>query len=52
MKIDPPELGGNLNLDLYIEWIQPLERFFKIKEYSDEKVFKVAVLKLKKYASL
>jgi len=29
-----------------------LERFFKVREYSDEKAFKVAVLKLKKYASL
>ena len=29
-----------------------MERFFEVKEYSDEKAFKVAVLKLKKYASL
>jgi len=39
-------------LDLYIEWIQALERFFEIKDYFDGKAFKVVVLKLKKYASL
>jgi len=27
-------------------------KFLEIKEYSDEKAFKVAVIKLKKYASL
>ena len=32
--------------------VQALERFFEIKEYSDEEAFKVAVLKLKKYSSL
>jgi len=52
MKFDPPEFEGNLNPDLFIEWTQSLERFFEVKEYSDEKAFKVAVLKLKKYASL
>jgi len=29
-----------------------LERFFEIKEYSDEKVFKVDIFKLEKYPSL
>ena len=32
--------------------MQALERFFEIKEYSNEKAFKVIVLKVKKYASL
>jgi len=52
MRIDLPEFEGNLNPDLFIEWIQAIERFFEIKEFSDEKAFKVAVLKLKSYASL
>jgi len=46
MKINPPEFEDNLNLDLFIKWIQALERFFEVKEYSDEKAFKVDVLKL------
>jgi len=52
LKFDPAELEGNLNPNLYIEWIKALEKFFQIKEYLDEKAFKVAVLKLKRYASL
>jgi len=52
MKFDPPEFEGNLNPDLFMEWIQALERFFEVREYYDEEAFKVAVLKLKRYASL
>jgi len=52
MKIDPPDFEGSLNPYLYIEWIQALEIYFEIKEYSDEKAFQMAILKLKKYASL
>jgi len=32
MKIYPQEFEGSLNLDLYVEWVQALERFFEIKE--------------------
>jgi len=52
MKINPIKIEGSWNPNLYIEWIQALERFFEIKEYSNEKGFKKFVLKLKKYASL
>jgi len=40
MKIDPPEVKGNLNPDLYIDWIHALEIFFEIKEYSNEKALR------------
>ena len=52
MKFDTLKFEGNLNSDLFVEWMQALERFFKIKEYSDEEAFNVVVLKLKNYASL
>jgi len=52
MKFDPPEFEGNLKAEIFLEWMQSIEIFFEIKEYSDEKTFKVAILKLKKYASL
>ena len=52
MKINSLEFKGNLNPNLFIKWIQTLEQFFEIKEYSDEKALKVVVLKLKKYACL
>ena len=44
MKFDPLEFKGNLNSDLFIEWMQALERFFEIKEYSDEKDFKLSLI--------
>jgi len=52
MKINPYEFEGNLNLELYLKRVQALERFFEIKEYSQEKALKLLSFKLKKYASL
>jgi len=52
LKFEPQEFEGNLNPEAFLEWVQTIERIFEIKEYSDEKSFKVAILKLKKYASL
>jgi len=40
-----------LDSNLLIEWIQVLEWIFAFQGYSDEKAFKVAVLKLKGVAS-
>ena len=52
MKFDPPKFEGTSNVDVYLKWIQTLKSFFDIKGYSNEKAFNIAVLKLKKYASL
>jgi len=49
-KFDAWNFDGTLNLDSYIKWVQPIEKFFHVKEYSDEKAFKVAVYKLESYA--
>jgi len=46
-EFEPPEFGDNLDSNLLIEWIQVLEWIFTFQGYSDEKAFKVAVLKLK-----
>jgi len=51
IKFDSPNFKGTLNPDIYLEWIQTVERLFEVKCYSDEKSFKVAILKVKKYAS-
>ena len=51
-KFDPSDFEGTLNLDVYLEWIQTVERFFEVNGYSDENSFKIAILKLKKYAHL
>ena len=52
LKFDPPEFEGNLYPKAFLEWMQSIERFFEIKEYLDDKAFKIAILKLKRYASL
>jgi len=52
MKFNPLNFEGTLNPDVYLEWIQTLERFFEAKGYSNEKSSKISILKLKKYAFL
>ena len=39
-------------MENYLNWVQALERIFELKDYNDEKAFKLAILKLKRYASL
>jgi len=45
-------LIANLKLKNYIDWAQALGRIIEPKEYNDEKAFKIAIFKLKGYASL
>ncbi|KAJ9563958.1 hypothetical protein OSB04_009118 [Centaurea solstitialis] len=52
VKADAPEFHGGSNTDDFIEWLNDIENLFDVKGYSDEKSYKAAVLKLKKYASL
>ena len=51
-KIEASEFGGNLKSGNYIDWVQAIERNIKLKEYNNGKAFKLAILKLKGYASL
>jgi len=39
IKNNPPNFEGTLNLDMYLEWIQTVERFFDVKGYFDKKSF-------------
>jgi len=52
IKVEPPEFNGTLNPVEFLEWVQPLDRIFEAKGYDDEKSFKIASLKLTRYASL
>ena len=52
IKVEPPEFNGNLNSDEFLEWVQAMDRIFETKGYDDEKIFKIASLKLTRYASL
>ncbi|XP_074319087.1 uncharacterized protein LOC141656020 [Silene latifolia] len=52
LKVEIPDFSGSLNPDDLLEWIRDVEKIFEFKNYNDSKAFKVAVLKLKGYASL
>ncbi|GJZ20653.1 putative nucleotidyltransferase, ribonuclease H [Tanacetum coccineum] len=52
VKAEPPEFHRGTNPDNFIEWLNDIENIFEDKGYSDEKSYKVVVLKFKKYASL
>jgi len=52
IKVEPPEFNGNQNPDEYLEWVQALDRIFEAKGYDDAKSFKIASLRLTRYASL
>ena len=51
LRIEAPEFDKSLKPADYLEWVQAMERIIEIKGYSGEKAFKLAVLKLKQYAS-
>jgi len=52
LKIEALEFDGNLKPKKYIDWVQAIEKIIELKEYNDEKAFKLVILKLKGYASL
>ena len=52
LRIEGLEFDGSLKPEDYLEWVQAMERMIEIKGYSRQKPFKLAILKLKQYASL
>ena len=52
VKVDMPDFNGSLDPNVYIDWVNEIERVFEFKGYSDEKKCRVAILKFKGYASL
>jgi len=51
-KVDIPEFEGQLDPDLFFDWLQTVERVFEFKIIPEEKKVKLVALKLKKYASI
>jgi len=47
LKVGPSECDGSLNLKNYLDWVKPIKRIFELKEYNEEKSFKLAILKMK-----
>ncbi|KAK9690448.1 hypothetical protein RND81_09G128300 [Saponaria officinalis] len=52
IKVELPDFHSSLNPEELLEWFRAVERIFEYKGYDDAKKFKVAILKLKGYASL
>ena len=51
-KVDIPEFEGQLDPDLFLDWLRTVERVFDYKDVPDEKKVKLVALKLRKYASI
>ncbi|KAK9689681.1 hypothetical protein RND81_09G074900 [Saponaria officinalis] len=52
LKLDIPEFNGDGDAEKLLDWIRQTKRIFEYKDYDERKKFKVATLKLTKYASL
>ncbi|XP_074283060.1 uncharacterized protein LOC141607609 [Silene latifolia] len=52
LKLDIPDFNGDLDPEKFFDWIRQAKRVFEYKEYDEHKQFRVAILKLIKYASL
>ena len=51
-KVDIPEFEGQLDPNIFIDWLCTVERVFDYKDVPDEKKVKLVALKLRKYASI
>ena len=51
-KVDIPEFEGQLDPDIFLDWLQTVERVFEYKDISEGKKVKLVALKLRKYASI
>jgi len=50
--LEAPKFDGNLYPESYLDWVQAIQRIYELNDYDDETTFKLATLKLKRYASL
>ncbi|XP_074303027.1 uncharacterized protein LOC141637448 [Silene latifolia] len=51
-KKNSDNFDGEMDPEKFLDWVRQAERVFEYKGYDDKKQFKVAILKLTKYASL
>lgn len=52
LKLDLQEFNGDSDPEDFLEWIRQIEKVFDYKGYNDHKRYKIATMKLIKYASL
>ena len=51
-KVDIPEFEGQLDPNLFLDWLQTIEIVFEFKDIPSERKVKLVALKLRKYASI
>ena len=51
-KVDIPQFEGQLDPDLFLDWLRTVKRVFDYKDIPNEKKVKLVTLKLRKYASI
>jgi len=51
-KVDIVEFEGQLDPNLFMDWLQTVERVFEFKDILDERKVKLIALKLRNYASI
>jgi len=51
-KVDIPNFEGQLDLDVFLDWLQTVERVFEFKDITEERKVKLVALNLRKYASI
>jgi hypothetical protein len=50
IKVDIPDLEGELQPDEFVDWLQAIERVFEYKEILEEHKVNIVAVKLKKHA--
>jgi len=51
-KVDILKFEGQLDPDLFLDWLQTVERFFEFKDIPEETKVKIVALKFRKYDSI
>ena len=51
-RVDIPEFEGQLDPDVFLDWLQTVERVFEFKDIPEDRKVKLVALKLRKYASI
>jgi len=51
-KVHIPEFEAQLDPNLFLDWLQTVERVFEFKDFPEEKKVKLVALKFRKYASI
>lgn len=52
VKLDLPEFSGDMDPEVFLEWVSGMERVFEYKGFDEKKKYKLAIMKMSKYAAI